>query len=284
MLMTSSGLGFYALTLYLRTLTDEEGFSVSSVSGATALFFVVSGLTGVYVGRFIARRDPRPIIAAGACLGALALLGVGMVNELWQVYVCYAVFGAGFAGTSLVPSSTLVTRWFHRRRSVALSVSSTGLSVGGILLTPAVSALIDHLGFEAASRWLALLFVGGIVPITALLLRPDPASIGLRPDGDPPESAGGPPAALSGVAYETAVRSRLFWSITVAWMLALLSQVGAIAHVFSLVDERIDEGTAALAVSVLATSSMCGRLAGGWLLTRVPLRPACLAWMVFQAV
>ena len=41
--MTSAGLGFYALTLYLRTLTEERGFSVSSVSGATALFFETEG-------------------------------------------------------------------------------------------------------------------------------------------------------------------------------------------------------------------------------------------------
>lgn len=284
MLMTSSGLGFYALTLYLRTLTDERGFSVSSVSGATALFFVVTGLAGVAVGRLIARRDPRPVIAAGAVLGAVALVALGRVETLWQVYAAYAVFGAGFAACALVPSSTLVTRWFHRQRSVALSVSSTGLSVGGILLTPAASALIDGVGFRTATLWLAAAFVVGVVPVTALLLRPDPASLGLRPDGDPPAGSDGASAGLPGVAYGDAVRGALFRGITAAWTLALLAQVGGIAHLFPLVDDRVDAGTAALTVSVLASSSMVGRLGGGWLLGRVALRPACLAWMALQAV
>lgn len=283
MLMTASGLGFYALTLYLDALTDDAGFSVSSVSGATAGFFIVSGLTGVGVGRVIARHDPRPIIALGALLAAGALVALGRVTELWQVYATYAIFGAGFSGCALVPSSTLVTRWFHRRRSVALSVSSTGLSVGGILLTPVAAALIDDLGLRSATVWLAVAFVVGVIPITAILLRPDPASLGLHPDGDSSEDvdAAGP---MVGVAYADAVRSRAFRTITIAWTLALLAQVGGIAHLFSVIDDRAGGDTAALAVSVLAASSMVGRLLGGWLLSRVALRPAALTWMALQAV
>jgi MFS family permease len=285
MLMTSAGLGFYALTLYLRTLTDEQGFSVSAVSGATALFFIVSGLTGVGVGRLIARRDPRPVVAAGAALAALALVSLGRVTALWQVYVAYAVFGAGFAGCGLVPSSTLVTRWFHRRRSVALSISSTGLSVGGIVFTPAAAALIDRVGFRTATLWLAAWFLIGVVPITALLLRPDPASRGMHPDGDDaPTTSAGHAALTAGVPFDVAVRTRLFRAIAVAWTLALLAQVGGIAHLAPLISGRVDSRTAALAVSVLATASMSGRLLGGWLLTHVPLRLACLAWMTMQAL
>jgi MFS family permease len=200
------------------------------------------------------------------------------------VYLAYAGFGAGFAGCSLIISSTLVTRWFHRRRSVALSVSSTGLSVGGILLTPAATALIDQRGFATASLWIAAAFVLGVVPVTALVLRPGPSALGLLPDGDPsPAATGAGPAVGGGVPFAEAVRGTLFRRITVTWTLALIAQVGGISHLFSLVDERVDRPAAALAVSVLAGSSMVGRLAGGWLLGRVALRPACLTWLVLQA-
>jgi MFS family permease len=283
MLMTASGLGFYALTLYLRRLTDERGFSVSSVSGATALFFVVSGLTGVVVGRLINRGDPRPVVATGAVLAALAIAALGRVDQLWQVYAAYAMFGAGFSACALVMSSTLVSRWFHRRRSVALSISSTGLSVGGVVLTPAAAALIDRIGFSDAMLWLALAFVVGVIPITSLLLKADPADIGLRPDGDPVPADEVVRPALAGVPFGEAVHRRQFRFITAAWMLGLLAQVGGIAHLYSLVGGRIDNATGATAVSVLAGCSMTGRLVGGWLLNRVPLRAASLAWLVLQA-
>jgi MFS family permease len=143
------------------------------------VFFLVSGLVGLPVAGVIARRDPRPLIAAGAVACGAALLLLGRADQVWQVYVAHAVFGAGFAASSLVPGTTLVTRWFARRRSVALSVASTGLSAGGVLLTPAIAALVRDHGLAAVTPWLALLFVVGVVPVTALLLHPSPQ--GARP-------------------------------------------------------------------------------------------------------
>lgn len=35
MLAVAAGLGFYNMTVYLRALVDERGFSVGQVSGAT---------------------------------------------------------------------------------------------------------------------------------------------------------------------------------------------------------------------------------------------------------
>ena len=144
MLMVTAGFGFYGLPVYLRALTVEEGFSVGAVSGATAVFFLVSGIAGLPVAGVMSRHDPRPLVAVGALTCGAALLLLGRVSEVWHVYVVYALFGAGFAASSLVPGTTLVTRWFSRRRSVTLSVASTGLSAGGVLITPVVAAVVEQ--------------------------------------------------------------------------------------------------------------------------------------------
>lgn len=282
MLMVSSGLGFYGLAVYLRALTVQQGFSVGAVSGATAGFFLVSGLVGLPVAAYIGRRDPRPLIAAGAVAAAAALLLLGRVTQVWQVYLVYAVFGAGFAASSLVPGTTLVTRWFARRRSLALSVASTGLSAGGVVLTPAIAGLLNRYGLPALAPWLALAFLVGVVPVTALLLRPSPESVGLQPDGDP-VPAPGTPLSPPGPSAREAMRTRFFVAVTLAHLLAMLAQVGGIAHLFNLVAERADPALAATAVSVLAVSSLAGRLAGGWVSARTSMRGLALVLMVGQA-
>lgn len=282
MLMVTAGLGFYGLSVYLRALTVEQGFSVSAVSGATAVFFLVAGLVGLPVAGWMARRDPRPMIAVGALGCAAAVLGLGRVTEVWQVYVAYAVFGAGFSASSLVPGTTLVTRWFARRRSVALSVASTGLSAGGVLLTPAVAALIERHGLSTVAPWMALAFVVGVVPVTALLLHPSPEALGLRPDGDPAPPADAP-AVTPGPLVAEAMRTRYFAAVTVAHLLAMCAQVGGVAHLFNLVAERADPALAATAVSVLAVSSLVGRLLGGALAARTSMRGMSLVLMVGQA-
>ena len=282
MLLVTAGVGFYGLAVYLRALTVEQGFSVGAVSGATAVFFLVSGLTGLPVASFMARHDPRPVIAAGALASGAALALLGRVEEVWQVYLVYALFGAGFAASSLVPGTTLVTRWFSRRRSVALSVASTGLSAGGVVLTPLVADLIGRYGLSTVTPYLGLGLVLGVIPVTALLLRPSPEAMGLLPDGDPAPPPGSPAAFLGTLASE-ALRTRFFVAVTAGHLLAMLAQVGGIAHLFNLVAERADPDLAKLALSLLAVSSLVGRLAGGWFVARTSMRGFALVLMVAQA-
>lgn len=282
MLLVTAGVGFYGLAVYLRALTVEQGFSVGAVSGATAVFFLVSGLVGIPVAAVIAKHDPRPLIAAGAVGCAVSLYLLGRVQEVWQLYAVYVLFGAGFAASSLVPGTTLVTRWFARRRSIALSIASTGLSAGGVALTPLVATAIDRYGLSAVTPWLALLLLLGVVPVTALLLRPSPEALGLLPDGDPAPPPGRP-AAFAGALAADAVHTRFFAAVTLAHLLAMLAQVGGIAHLYNLVAERTDLAFATYAMSLLAVSSLLGRLAGGWVAARTSMRGLALALMVGQA-
>jgi predicted MFS family arabinose efflux permease len=282
MLTVAAGIGFYGLSVYLRALTVEQGFSFGAVSGATAAFFVVGGVAGLPVASWTARRDPRPLIAAGACACALSLLLLPRLTAVWQLYLVYGLFGAGFSASSLVPGTTLVTRWFSRRRSVALSVASTGLSAGGVLLTPVVAATVDRHGLATVAPWLALAFVVGIVPVTAVLLQPSPQALGLQPDGDPAPAADAP-IAWAGTPARTATRTRYFVAVTIAHSLAMLAQVGGMAHLYNLVAERRDAGLAASALLLLAASSLVGRLVGGVVAARVSMRAMAVVLMCCQA-
>lgn len=280
MMSVSSGLGFYGMAVFLEALTRIHGFSVSAMSGATALMFVVSGVAGLWVAQLISRHDARLTIAGGSLIAAFALALVGRVGELWQVYAVYTLFGLGFSASGLVPGTTLVTRWFHRRRSVALSIASTGLSVGGIVLTPLAAAAIARFGLEAATLGMALAYLVGIVPITALVLRQDPAVLGLQPDGE--ESQEPSSAGPEGQAYEVAIRTRFFLALTAGYVFMMTAQVGGIAHQFKLVSTRLDPAAGALALSLLAGSSIVGRLAGGWIVTVVPMRGFTIGLTVLQ--
>jgi MFS family permease len=268
MLAFSSGLGFYNLAVFLEALTASHGFSVSVVSAATGLYFAVSALAGVLVADLIQRFDPRFTIVVGSVLGACALLLLGRVGAPSELFAVYALYGIGFSCVSLVPGTTLVTRWFLRRRALAMAVASTGLSVGGVVLTPLSAALVARVGLASATPWLALAFVLGIVPICLLWVRPDPAALGQQPDGDAqPRSA-----ELPGAELGSALVSRFFLFATAAYVFVMLGQVGAIAHQFKLVSDRVDAATAAGAVSLMAAFSVAGRLAGGWLVPRVSIR------------
>lgn len=280
----TAGLGFYNLSVYLKAFVVQGGFSVSATSGATACFFVASGISGLAVAALIDRYDPRWVITAGALFAAFATLGAGHVTELWQLYLFYILFGIGYAGAALIPGTTLVARWFARRRSVALSYASTGLSLGGILLTPLSAWLIERLGLGGAAPWLALILILGIIPVAWLLIRPSPQAMGLGPDGDPiARDASGAPLPADGIDFEQAVRSRFFILSTIAYIFAMMAQVGVIAHQYSLVFARTDNSnTARLAVATMAAASIVGRLIGGQALAYIPSRNFVLSLTIVQ--
>jgi MFS family permease len=282
----SAGFGFYNLSVYLDAFVAERGFSVGYTSGATAAFFVSSGVSGLAVGWAIERFDPRWTISFGAVLSALVMSTAGWVTELWHLYFFYVLFGIGYSACALLPCTTLVARWFERRRSVALSVASTGLSLGGILLTPVSAELIERLGLGGAAPWLGVGMFLGIVPVSLLLFRPSPASMGLSPDGDPAhDTETGHAPVPKGISYDVAVRSRFFIFATIAFMASMMAQVGSIAHQFSLVAGRSgDKDTAALAVSIMAGASITGRLIGGWALPHISSRIFMGTLLVGQAL
>jgi MFS family permease len=280
-LTVTSGLGFYGLAVYLNAFSRERGWPVASISLATTVFFIVGGVVGVAVARIIARHDVRTVMVAGGVLGGASLAVLGRVDEKWQLYLVYSVLAVGFASAGLVPATTVVTRWYHRRRSVALSVASTGLSVGGIVITPFAKWLIDREGLESATPILAAVWVVGIIPLALWLVRPDPARLGWLPDGDRVRPEVLAPAP-SGVRYGEAVRTRFYVGVTVGYLLVLGSQVGAIQQLIKLVEERTDPDTAAVATIALAGMSVAARLAGGRVVPRLPMTGFTSALAVTQ--
>ncbi len=268
LLATTAGLGFYGLAVYLNTFSRELNWDVSSVSLATTVFFLVAGVTGVGVARVIDIVDARIVICGGAIIGAISLAFFGRVENKWQLFVVYAVFAVGWSAAGLVTASTIVTRWFQTRRAMALSIASTGLSVGGIVITPIAKWLLDTRGIAGASLWLAAIWLVGTIPITLLWLKPDPHKAGWHPDGVRVANTAKAPAPV-GTPFAEAVATRFFLAVTVGYVLALGSQVGAIQQLVRLVEERTDRSTATLATTALAATSVVARLIGGRVVTRV---------------
>lgn len=282
-LTVSAGLGFYGLAVYLNAFSRERGWDVASVSLATTVFFLVGGVMGLGIAKVLLRRDVREVVVFGGVVGALALAALGQAQQPWHLFVLYGLFAIGWSCAGLVPATTVVTRWFHARRSVALSVASTGLSVGGIVITPFAKWLIDTRGLEAGTPWLGLIWFVGIVPVTLFLLHSDPSAKGWLPDGERVRHDAPPPVPV-GVDYADAVRTRLYRAITIGYVLVLGSQVGGIQQLVKLMEERTDRTSATLATTVLAATSVVARLIGGRVATRVDMLRLTVGLALVQGV
>jgi len=266
-LMVTSGLGFYNQSVMMEALTNQSGFSVESASTGVSIFFLASGILGPPLGAIIERVDVRGVIVAGAVIAAASLAWLGRATTIVELYSVQLAFGVGFCASGLLPATTLIARWFEARRAAALSLASTGLSVGGIVVTPASAALIESVGFQAATVYLGLVYLVGVAPLTLFFVRSSPASMGLAPDGEVMAQGEEPPSE-SGAAFGDAIRGFYFWGLGITWVFIMLAQVGGIAHQYGIVRERIGDGDAPLALAVLPLFSIIGRLTGGYAIDR----------------
>lgn len=281
MLLVTAGLGFYNASVILSAGADELNTEVGTVSFGPTLFFGISGLTGFLLSRRMELVDIRWFYVSGGIIGAIALVGLRFVDSVIGLYLFFALFGVGFALAGLVPSTTLIARWFSKRRSVALSVGSTGLSVGGIVLTPVAASYIEDHDLAAAGPWMALAWFLGVVPISLLLIRSFPADKGLQPDGAPAPST---VQAIPGATLAEARATRFFQMLCVTYAMIFLAQVGGIAQLFNLAKERTDSDIAATVLSTMALSSVIGRLIGGVVVIRLSTKLMTSVLTVVQGV
>ena len=184
MMMVAGGVGYYGLAVFLEPLQEEHGWSNSAVSGATSMFFLIGGIMGAVVGPYVDRYGPRMFQIIGVVMtGALAMF-IGGVSALWQLYLLYALIAVGNGLASAVSINAIMSRWWVRRRAKAMSISATGISLGGVILTPLGAWMVDKGGIALAAPVLGGAVLVVALPMVLWVLVFDPREMGLLPDGD----------------------------------------------------------------------------------------------------
>jgi len=187
------GLARFSFGMLLPAMRADLGFGYDRMGFVSTGNFVGYLLSVALVPLVLRRVKPRPLIALALALIALALLGISQSSNFVAIVLLYGLVGVG-GGFANIPIMVLVSHWFRReRRGRAAGLMVAGNGVGIIFsgfLVPWLNRLLGAEGWRAG--WLIL---GGIVLllalVVALLLRNDPADLGLEPVGRvqaPPEA------------------------------------------------------------------------------------------------
>jgi MFS family permease len=267
-LFVSSGIGFYGHGAILDPLRTHYGWSKGSISAAITMYFAVAGMMGLVVGRLIDRYGPRPLLILGSSTIGVGFFLLSRVTTLWQFFLVYLLMAIGWSGTSLIPVNTLIANWFIRRRGYAMGITMTGLSLGGMVLVPFSVYLTSHWGLATALPILGAVFGVVVIPIALLVVKSRPSDIGQFPDGDQAvlETRGAREARDTYAAQirvwsrAEALRTRTFWAIVGAFLLALSGQIAFLVHQVSFLSQTLGASGAAAAVSLTAGASIIGRL------------------------
>ena len=291
-LFVSSGIGFYGHAVILDPLRNAHGWSKATISSAITLYFFFTGVFGLLIGRLIDKYGPKWFLVVGSLVIGSGFVFLSFINATWQLFVIYLFMSIGFGCTSLIPVNTLITNWFIRKRGFAMSLTNTGLSLGGIVLVPFASYLISHQGLQVALPVLGTIFWMVIIPAALFFIKQRPSDLNQFPDGKPPADPG-PEIADSPLNVERqmqvwtrwqAVHTVAFWAIVVAFLMALAGQIAFLVHQVSFLSQYLGIAGAATAVSITASASIVGRLFLGTFVDRCDKRYITMVCFLIQGI
>ncbi|MER3447698.1 MAG: hypothetical protein C4291_13080 [Candidatus Dadabacteria bacterium] len=268
-LIIMDGLLLYSFGVFLPYLNKEFGFSRAVGSSIFSIRSIVLAFSLTIAGRLVDRYDPRVVIASGGIITALGMLLSGIATKGWHLYVSYGfLIGLG-DGVLYITCVAVVSRWFIKKRALAIGIITTGVPLSGLITNPLTVWLISSLGLRNAFFALGGLLTASMVAV--LVLRGYPADKNLKPYGEEKlskaqiaQNSSNDWKALEAIATPT------FWLMYSMYFFGFVTFLVVVIHLFNF---AIDSGIPALVASgapaSIGAGSIVGRVTISGLLTEI---------------
>lgn len=171
--------------VFVATWEEEWGVTTGDISIAAAIGWIINGVSQPILGKIVDRYGGKVIVVISTVVLGIAYLLMAFIEGVLMLAVLFGGVISFFAGgVSPGTSGAVITRWFQRKRGMAMSVVAAGGSLGGLVMVPFLAQLM------LATSWQTTFVVSGIivlalgVPVSVLILRNSPDEMGQLPDGE----------------------------------------------------------------------------------------------------
>ena len=263
--------------VFIIPFTDEFGWSRGSLSLAIAIGWLLNGVSQPFIGGLYDRLGGRKVISLSLVVLGGGTMLLSQTNSLWFLVLVYGVvMSVATSGASLVTIHAVLSKWFYRRRGLALSLSTAGASAGTMVMAPFATYLILLAGWRTSWTVLGAMILVLAVPVAFLIIRDDPADMGEAPDGDgrlADRTNGGASEAnrapLETETWRGSFLSPPIWQMSGAYFVCGMTTAILSAHYVPFaIDRGASPGTAAMAFGLMAGLNVVGVIAVGLLSDR----------------
>jgi len=260
-----SGTVAFGFTAFFDPIAQEFGWSYTQISFAASLRGMEMGVFAPLMGFLVDRFGARRLLLAGTASVGLGLILLGRIHSLEMFYGAFVIVGLGTSACTATVMTPAVGSWFKKNIGKALGLMNVGIGSGGILL-PLIAILIDKYQWRGAFTLLGigLLLIG--VPLS-LIVRSSPEKYGYLPDGacGALQPAAGDRCDAE-VNLRTALHTRVFWHLSIAEALRLMTLTALITHIIPYLSSvGISRSRATAVASAVPLLSIGARILFGWL-------------------
>ena len=256
----------HSYTVFLVAFIEEFQWSRAETSIAYSVSQLVAGMSSPLVGGLVDRLGPRRLLWLGGGLLLVGLLGSAFISALWQIILLYGIImtiGANCLG--LVAFVPLLSRYFVRRRGMAVSILQSANGFGRAASAPLVQFLISTLGWRATYLVQAA-FIAAAVPLLAVIFRrASRYPVSAEPARSSSAAAAAPTTSASWTLAE-AMRTPHFWLLFAVYLFTGLGSFLVSLHQLAFaVDRGFDKLYAAGVLGSGAFLAIAGTIVTGTL-------------------
>lgn len=267
----------YGFALLLKPLAAEFDLPRAQVNFGLMAVMVGMAVSGPLIGRALDRLSGRMVLSGGAVLFAAGWATIASApNVTVALLAAFLLLAPGGTALGPVAASTLVSRWFEKRRGLAIGISSIATSMGGVAIVPLIALLIEADGWRNAMLLFGLASSALLFVIGWLVL----------PSGKPVVHAPVVQAKTDQSSTEKPVwQQRDFWLIALAVGTVFGSNGALLSCLVAYATDRgfsLAEGTAI--VSLISAVAMLGKLVVGALSDKVDPRWLFIAVIILNGI
>ncbi len=241
---------YYSFPALLVQWEQEFGWSKTGLTGAFTLAVLTSAFLAPVAGRLIDRGLGTLVFCGSAVLGALLLVLLTQVTQLWQFYLVWFCIGVTLAGCLYEPCFAILTRTLGARARRGITIVSLMAGLAGTVSFPSAFFLSTALGWRGA----VLVFAAVIFTIAVPLIWWAASRA---------EQIGGAtiePASRSAKDPLRIARKPAFWALALGLAMISMNTGIMITHTIPLLGERgFAKETAVLAISMIGPMQVVGR-------------------------
>ena len=271
LLMVSNGAIMYSYSVVAVPLGLEfEASRVTMMLGVTVMT-LAGGIMSPLFGSLIDRWSLRSMMLIGVFGMSCGYFLLSFTTASWQVPLIYgALMMLGLNLLGPLTTSTLLARWFSRKRGMVLGLAAIGTSVGGFVFPPVIQWLIDAYEWRDALRILALGCLILTIPAVMLVVN-SPKDRGLGADGVALD-ADAPLVLPEAITFKSLLADRNFWLIALVMSLLFSAYTGVLSNLVPLaLNKGLSAEQGAFLISILAVAGIAGKIGFGTIADRVDL-------------
>jgi MFS family permease len=278
------GIGLWSYVVVLPAIETEFSVPRADASLPYTVLMIGFAVGGIVMGRALDRFGITVPLSFGAAMLALGYILAGQSQSLWQFALAHGLL-IGMLGSSATfgPVIADISRWFLRRRGIAIAIVACGNYLGGAVWPPIVQYFVETAGWRDTHTGIGLFCLATILPLSWLLRRRPPLEMPAPAVTQPSIQSGEDRSAVIALTPES--RRFLQGLLIVAGLACCIAMAMPQVHIVALcVDLGYGSARGAQMLSVMLLTGIISRLAFGMLADRLGALPTLLTSSTLQAL